>query len=382
MATQRIIKLPKVLLHEHLDCSVRPYTILDIMHRMDKIPEDIPADILKLWQGKHLDDSLSTRYFNAALEASKEKASELYRQWIIRFASQSLWHYVKAIAIHIIPVMQTANSICRITRERIEDAVKDGIIALEIRFAPQIHINASNGANGGAQSSGTEQKTVSTMEEVMEAVIRGIKDSPIPVKLCLCVLRHENSDAARQLADLALKYREYVSVFDLAGDEAGNSGVLEWWMPEAERLRQAGIMLTCHLWETNVPTDSDLQRLEQLDIRRLGHGMRGASQGTRTLEICPTSNVVTGQIGNLAEHPIDALYRKGHAVTINTDGLTLCFSVPEGLSHEYTNLHNSFGWDKEEFYATNVNAVRASSFDQQTKEDLLEQLRQGYSGRQ
>src|ERR1700761_9344619 len=99
MATQRIIRLPKVLLHEHLDCSVRPYTILDIMHRTNNIPADIPADILYLWQGKQLDDSLSSRVFNAALEASREKASELYRKWIIQFACQSLWHYVTAIAI-------------------------------------------------------------------------------------------------------------------------------------------------------------------------------------------------------------------------------------------------------------------------------------------
>jgi adenosine deaminase len=141
-------------------------------------------------------------------------------------------------------------------------------------------------------------------------------------------------------------------------------------------------MLTCHLWETNAPAETDVPRLEQLAIQRLGHGMRGSSQGARTLEVCPTSNVVTGQIGNLSEHPVDGLYRQGHKVTINTDGLTLCFSVPEGLSHEYTNLNNTFGWDKEEFFATNVNAVKASSFDHQTKEDLLEQLREAYFSRQ
>ncbi|MFX5574750.1 hypothetical protein ABTD77_20125, partial [Acinetobacter baumannii] len=59
----------------------------------------------------------------------------------------------------------------------------------------------------------------------------------------------------------------------------------------------------------------------------------------------------------------------------------LCFSVPEGLSHEYTNLHNTFGWDKAEFHSTNINAVRASSFDEKVKQDLLLELEEAYVNR-
>ena len=121
-------------------------------------------------------------------------------------------------------------------------------------------------------------------------------------------------------------------------------------------------------------------KLELNAIERLGHGVRGLRQGARTLELCPTSNVVTGQYKSFSEHPIDQLHRNQRLVTVNTDGLTFCFAVAEGLSEEYFNLQETFGWSLDDFYTVNVNAVVASSFDASTKEDLLKQLRRAYLG--
>ncbi len=374
MSKSQLIKLWKVLIHEHLDCSVRHYTILDLMSENGQFPESMPASVLALWRGESVDSTLAATEYEATRQASREEAARVYGAWISTFARQSLKNYLDAIVHHILPVMQTAENLTRITRERIEDATRDGIIAMELRFAPQLHTNGVAGA--GTQSHGEHALT---LDQVMEAVILAIKESPFPIKLCICALRHENGATAKELADLAIKYRDYVGVFDLAADEAAFPGVLDWWLPEALRVRaEAGIKLTCHLWETNEPTAEDLRKLEENGIDRLGHGVRGDEQGDRTLECCPTSNVVTGQYASIAAHPIDRLYRKKKKVTVNTDGLTFCFSVPEGLSEEYFNLHETFGWGLQEFHAVNVNAVLASAFDPQQKESLLKLLSSVY----
>jgi adenosine deaminase len=377
MTKTKLIQLLKILIHEHLDCSVRHFTLLELMDQAGTFPASMPKEILDHWLGSAVDKTLAPQAYEAARQSSREQAAVEYGKWISSFAGQSLKNYVSAIVEHILPVMQTSENLYRITKERIEDAIKDGIIAFELRFAPQLHTMGSPGGDGKH----TDDRHPLSLDEVMEAVIRAVKESPIPIKLCICALRHENDSTARELADLAIKYREFVGVFDLAADEAANPGVLDWWLPEALRVRkEAGILLTCHLWETNEPTDEDLLKLEAHSIARLGHGVRGRRQGSRTLELCPTSNVVTGQYESFAHHPIDQLHKSQMSVTVNTDGLTFCFAVVEGLSEEYFNLQETFGWSLNDFYAVNVNAVSASSFDSSTKEDLLRKLRRSYLG--
>src|SRR5262249_10847605 len=165
------------------------------------------------------------------------------------------------------------------------------VVGFELRFAPQLH------TMGGL-----------TLDQVMEAVVAGIKDAPMPVKLIICSLRHEGTlkvNPVSELVALAIRYKPYVGVFDLAADEPAFPGVLPWWAPEAERARAAGLELTIHLWETDDPTDRDIEMLEHYNLRRIGHGIRGDRQGDRVLEQCPTSNVVTGQVASIEAHPID-----------------------------------------------------------------------------
>lgn len=292
-------------------------------------------------------------------EAGKpEEAALVYQDFLKRDASLSLANYVSAIVHHVCPLMQTAERLTRITRERIEDAVADGIAAMEIRFAPQLS------TSGGL-----------SLDEVMDAIIAGFENSPIPVRLIVCTLRHENAEMARRLTQLAIKYKDHVAAVDLAGDEKAAPGVLLWWVEESIKVREHGIDLTIHLWETDEPCDDDLARLAEFDLRRLGHGMRGSRQEDRILEVCPSSNVVTGQIRSIAEHPINGLFRGGKRVTVNTDGTLFTCS---DLSNEYLLLHQNFGWGLPEFLAVNKTAIEASGFDSGIKTQILTRLHNAY----
>jgi adenosine deaminase len=109
----------------------------------------------------------------------------------------------------------------------------------------------------------------------------------------------------------------------------------------------------------------------------IGHGIRGNRQGDRILEVCPTSNVVTGQVASFKDHPIDRLYREGRKVTVNTDG-TLFTRVD--LTGEYLSLSRHFGWRTEDFYQVNRTALEATNLPDPQKSRLLARLHQSYMG--
>ncbi len=350
-----IRSLPKVMIHEHLDCSLRPLTMLELWDEVgfDKTRFPFPADLLSNWRD-------ATAASGSAKRKLKRSVASAYQDYLAKFASQSLANYIKAIVDHILPVMQTREQLVRITKERIEDAVADGIIALELRFAPQLH------TMGGL-----------SLDEVMSAVREGLKDSSIPVKLILCSLRHENAQMASQLAALCLKNQDVVGVFDLAADEEANPGVLDWWLNEAVKVREASdhsIKLTIHLTETRASTDQERAILKKHRIKRIGHGIK--DDWPTVLEVCPTSNVVTGQVPSFAKHPINTFFTEGKKVTVNTDG-TLFTKVQ--LTDEYVKLARHFGWNSLQFLLVNLNALEASSFTFKEKQVLRARLIREYS---
>ncbi len=400
---RKMRSLPKIMLHEHLDCSLRPRTMLELWESLgfEKAKIAFPADVLETWRRAGTESGTARRRSRAAAAAS-------YQKFLVGFASQSLANYVNAIVDHVLPLMQTPANLTRITKERVDDAIADGIAGMELRFAPQLH------TWGGL-----------SLEQVMDAVIAGTKTSPFPLKLTLCALRHENGEMARKLADLCVKYQRHVGVFDLAADEKANPGLLKWWLKAAlyVKLLAPKMLITIHLWETDEPTDQDIAllrgfedllkesntRAAKLGARasaddlwavadqvvetlyptlssvegdaadgelRIGHGFRGNRQGNRLLEVCPTSNVVTGQVASFGEHPIDRLYREGKRVTVNTDG-TLFTEVQ--LSDEYRKLQEEFGWTPADLLAVNLHALEGSSFSKRDKSRLRALLKRAYS---
>lgn len=329
---ERILKwLPKILLHEHLDCSVRPLTMLELWSEIgfDKATMPFPDSVLHLWHGGHRDE--------AAVE---------YQQYLVKFASSSLSNYIYCIVEHILPVMQTEHALYRIARERIEDAVQDGIVLLSLRFAPQLH------TAGGL-----------TLDQVVGAVTGALDEAPanIYVDLTVCALRHEDGQFMNDLHRLCVDYADYIGCLDLAGDESLHKGVLQWWATGALKIREARaaigkpIHLKLHIGETDDVTAQDNQTLDRAAIEIEGHGIRDWLS-RRLREMCPTSNVITGQCASLIEHVINKMLLLFLPLCLNTDGLTL--TGLRGLSHECHNMHQAFGWRLAQFGVVMYNALR------------------------
>jgi adenosine deaminase len=439
VSRRHLRQLFKGNIHDHIDCSVRYDTMLELWDKLYNFrfnnfsfPEGVlaywkavnfslkdcyfPDAVTDAWRCKGVDKSLTGAARAAAVRKSKAEAIRLYRDFLVNYGGGSVFQYVQAVVVHILPLMQTKENIERILHDRLRDGVAHGERMAELRGAPQLH---------------TWQNL--DIETATLAYINGVKNAPYPVKLILCALRHEDPKVAWNVAKIAGKYRSKgVGCFDLAADEESNPGVLNWWMKPAVLASLFGLQLTIHLWETSQAKMEDIRALNAFDrivplardrisaagllieqvneseeadaliskiiddtiaevmasddidmsiyrphlISRLGHGVRGLLQGNRVCEVCISSNVVTKQARSFAEHAAHQLFRRNKAlITINTDGTTLIGI--SGLLDEYVQCQES-GWDLADFLIANVIAISHSSFSPREKLKMLRECIDSY----
>lgn len=343
-----IQKLPKISLHDHLDGGLRPQTILELADT-DGLELPIDPDT-----GKPIDS-----------------ASRL-GQWVAdQSDSGSLVEYLKTFDITT-GVMQTAESLERVAREFVEDLATDGVIYGEIRWAPEQHL----------------QKGL-TLDAAVEAVQSGVNQGvrnvagqghQIQVGQIISAMRH--LDRGVEIAKLALRHRDKGAVgFDIAGPEAG--------FPPS-RMAEAFDLLASEMFPVTVHAgEADgLQSMRSalVDGRalRLGHGVRiaediknlsassaqdaGLGHVARwifdrqiPLETSPSSNLQTGAVSawgkTMKDHPLDALYRMGFAVTINTDNRLMSGTT---LARELSLVSEAFGYGVEDLLTLQLNAADAS----------------------
>ncbi|HMB70226.1 MAG TPA: adenosine deaminase family protein, partial [bacterium] len=222
-----IRKVPKVLLHDHLDGGLRPTTILELArdHGYDGLPEGGPEELA---------------------------------HWFFRGADRgNLPQYLEGFR-HTIAVMQTEQALERVAYEFIEDMAADNVVYAEVRFAPHFH---------------TERLGLdAVMTAVLNGLRRGRDDFGVDFGLIVCALRNEPPDLSIQLVELALAFRGLGCVgFDLAGEEAGH--------PAKEHLRafqlakRMNFSITIHAGESFGP-ESIWQALQYCGAHRIGHGTR------------------------------------------------------------------------------------------------------------
>ena len=310
--------IPKVELHLHLDGSVR-------------------LDTASMLTGKNIEEVRS-------LMIAKEKCHDL-NEYLTKFNLAN-------------EIMQSQENLTRIAKELVEDLKNDNVIYAEVRFAPLLH--TKKGLTG---------------EEVIEAVLLGLKDEDLKVNLILCMMRQFSFEDNLKTIELAIKYLDKgVVAIDLAGAEA--------LYPTAnfERLFQIAkdknIPFTIHAGEAD-GKDSILSAIN-FKTKRIGHGVRCIEdketldmikKNNITLEVCPTSNIQTDIFENYHDHPIRKLYDMNILVTINVDNMTVSNI---DLTQEYEKLVKNFNFTLKDFKKMNINAINASFLKEELKEKYRE----------
>lgn len=265
-------------LHRHLDGSVRHSTLTELAHAAGQV---VPEDLCFV-PGMGLQAALSRFQFTLSL-------------------------------------LQTPDAVARVAHEICEDARREGVSTLEIRFAPQLH-------SGGS------------IPAIIDAALEGIAGR---AGLIVCALYGDSPDLVDALIDAAIPRPSVVGI-DLAG---GPSPRHRWGMrdlaPCFQRAKDAGLGRTVHAGEGR-PASEIHTAITQLHAQRIGHGLSVLESPEVaalvrdtgvTIEACPTSNWHVGVIDSISDHPLPDWLSHDLKVCINTDNtlLSATDSVQESL---------------------------------------------------
>ncbi|MCL7429557.1 adenosine deaminase, partial [Streptomyces sp. YS415] len=340
--TDLIRRLPKTVLHDHLDGGLRPATVVELAEAVGHALPTTDPDELAAW------------YFAAA-------------------NSGDLVRYIATFE-HTLAVMQTREGLLRTAEEYVLDLAADGVVYAEVRYAPELN------TTGGLALA----EVVETVQEGLAAGMAkaAAAGTPVRVGTLLCGMRM--FDRVREAADLAVAFRDAGVVgFDIAGAEAGFPAADH--LGAFEHLRRENVPFTIHAGEAD-GLSSIHQALQICGAQRLGHGVRitddivdgklgrlaGWVRDRRiALEMCPTSNLQTGAATSIAEHPITALKDLGFRVTLNTDNRLVSGTT---MTREMSLLVEQAGWTVEDLRTVTVNAVKSAFIPFDERKALIEDV--------
>jgi aminodeoxyfutalosine deaminase len=195
---------------------------------------------------------------------------------------------------------------------------------------------------------------------IFRALVEEARRSPIPIRWILDAVRQFGADAAAPVFDFAADHMsEGVVAIGLGGFEA--EGPALWFRDLYAKARDRGLRLTCHAGET-----TDAQSIwDALEIgsERIGHGIRAVDDPRLMahlrdhdipLEICITSNVRTGSVESVEQHPVRKLFDAGVPIVLNTDDPALFGCT---LASEYQLAERLFGFSQEELAKLGANSL-------------------------
>ena len=347
-----IRRVPKVLLHDHLDGGLRPQTVIELAQQ-------------------------------AGYQALPSHDPQELAEHFVRGANRlDLALYLETFA-HTVGVLQTAPALTRVARECAEDLHDDGVVLAEIRFAPELH---------------TEQGL--TQDEVVAAVVEGFRQamSKLPIKIGVLLTAMRTAAHSLEIAELAVRWRDDLVVgFDIAGQEAGNPPTRH--LDAFHCIQRNNFHSTIHAGE-GFGLPSIWEAVQYCGAERLGHGVRLVDDITSDpndpngqpqlgplaafvrdrripLEVCPTSNVHTGAAESIETHPIGLLRRMQYRVTVNTDNRLMSDTT---LSQEFAHCAAAFGWSWQDIRWLTINAAKSSFIPFDERLTLInEVIKPGYA---
>ena len=328
--------LPKVELHRHLEGSLRLDTMVDVAR---KHGIEIPEDVLRL----------------STMVQIHEEEKFTFQNFLSKFNTLRLFY-------------RSPDVIHRITREAIEDAAKDNVRYMELRFTPVALSRAER----------------FPLHDVVDWVIQSTKEASVQsgviVKLIASVNRHESVDLAEQVAWLAIEHlSDGMVALDLAGNEA--EFPMQPFKGLLKEAKQAGLHLTIHAGEWG-PAQHVREAIEEIGAERVGHGVRTledkqvvdlAREHGTAMEVCITSNYQSGVVRSLDTHPLMDMLNSGLNVTINTDDPSISRIT---LSHEYYTACEDLQMPQSILRERIIAAAQAGFLAQSEKEALVNQLKQ------
>jgi adenosine deaminase len=218
----------------------------------------------------------------------------------------------------------------RIAFEAVEDLAADNVRLAELRFSPEF-LCGPRGLDWDR-----------SMAAIVRGAERGCRAFDVTVGLIAIASRNYGIGSAERTAAFALRHRDHLVAFDLAGDEQAYPPSL--YVDVVSELAGSGLGLTTHYGESG-----------------------GPAFPREAVEMCPTSNRRTGAVAHLADHPARRLLDQDVSVTINTDNPGL-FAID--LTNELEVCVDVLGFSDDDVRRVTANALGASFVDDAAKDDV------------
>ena len=322
-------QLPLIDLHRHIDGSLRLATILE------------------------LGELHGVRLPGTTLEELRPHVQIAERQpGVMAFIAKMLV---------MTAVLGDTEACRRVARENVEDAKREGIDYIELRFSPWFM----------AEPHGLDPAAVTAA--VVEGASEGAQATGVRVQLIGILSRTYGPEIAHKELAALLTQREQIVALDLAGDEANFPAKL--FIEHFRRGRDAGWRVTVHAGE-NAGPESVWDAVRLLGAERVGHGVHAMEDpalvdfllGKRIgIESNLTSNVQTSTVPDLASHPLREMLARGLLASINTDdpGVSAI-----DLPYEFDVAAPAAGLSREQIRRAQVNALETAFLSDESKEEL------------
>jgi len=325
--------LPKTDLHVHLDGSLRLSTVRELSHKF-------------------------------GLEYNFQTDEDVRAVCQVPEECESLVDYLKVFDITL-QLMQNEPELTRIARELAEDAHRENVRYLEVRYSPLLHTN--NGLN-------YDQIAAAVQKGLAQAQRRlGIQSGQI-----LCGIRHISAESSLDLAELAVRWRgRGVVGFDLAGAEKDYPA--KDHLDAFYKVRNHNVNVTVHAGEAFGP-DSIHQAIHYCGAHRIGHGthliedpdlLNWVNNRRIPVEVCLASNLQTKAIANLDSHPIRKYMEQGLRVTLNTDNRLVSGTT---MTNEFSLAVEHFDLSEDEVLGLVMNGFKSTFLPLAQKVHMIESV--------
>jgi aminodeoxyfutalosine deaminase len=301
------VNTPKIELHVHLEGTIRPATLLEIARRNQ---QPLPADTV-------------------------EGLAALYE-------FTDFTHFID-VWVLTTNCLRTRDDFRRVVVDYAEQAAGFGAVYLEGIFSPseRVHRGVAWDEIFGGYTEGAEEA-----QERFGVTVRLTPD----------LYRGVPVEVAEECARVSVRYRDRGVVgLGLGGIEAGRPA--SPYRTAFDIARDGGLGIVPHAGEAAGP--ESLREILTMDPDRIRHGVRAVEDPAvlaeivdrgLVLDVCPTSNLRTGVVGSIDDHPLPRLRAAGVACSISTDDPAM-FGTDLGREYE---IAEKLGVGPAEAYAAGL----------------------------
>lgn len=324
-------RLPFIDLHRHLDGSVRLETVIELAGE----------------QG---------------IELPATDVESLRPHVVVEGKAASLMDFIGRFR-YLTAILHNLDACRRVAYENVEDAQREGIDYIELRFSPWF-MSETHGLDPAG---------------VVEAVADGIKaaerDTGVRAQMIGIMSRTYDTETCHRELDALLAHRDHLVAIDLAGDELKFPARL--FHEHFRRARDAGLEVTVHAGEVDGP-ESVWDAIRELGATRIGHGIHSLADPELVdhlaehrigLEVAITSNIHTGTVEDYTSHPVKDMLEQGLLANLNTDDPAISGI---DLRHEYEVAAPLAGLNPELTRQAQANALEMAFLPDDEKRGLLE----------